>query len=593
MIDEATLELTEGIVEAGAKAEPDSSEAEAFFSKDVTQSKFTNLGGWGGAMKQPVNILLVDDQPGKLLSYEAILESLGENIIRANSGKQALALLLRHEIAVVLMDVCMPELDGFDLAAMIRSHPRFQKTAILLVSGVLVEDLDRLKGYDSGALDYISVPIIPGLLRAKVAVFADLYRKTKALEDVNLELERRVAERTAEAESARREAELANQLKDEFLAMLSHELRTPLNAISGWAHMLLNGGLDANTQHKAVETINRNAMLQARLISDLLDVSRIVSGRLRLDLRLINLPLVVQAAIDAIRPEAAAKRIELDAVIQDIDPIAGDATRLQQVVSNLLSNAIKFTPADGHVHVRLEKVGEQVELEVKDDGPGMPAEFLPHIFERFRQGDSSTTRMHQGLGLGLAIVRRLVQMHGGSVEAMNRQDKSGAIFKATLPISASLLQTPVDPAKSPAALASVPAGLETEGSLKTTRVLVVDDEPDAREMVAALLEQRGADVMVADSVRQALALFERERPHLLVADIEMPGEDGYSLIRKIRNLPLGRGGRTPAIALTAYASTPDRMRLLDAGFNVHLPKPVQPAELIEVLTKLTQSGKHI
>lgn len=593
MIDEATVELTEAVEEPDSKTDPDSGEAEAFLSKDVTQSKSMTSGGWGGAMRQPVNILLVDDQPAKLLSYETILESLGENIIRANSGKQALEQLLRHEIAVVLVDVCMPELDGFDLAAMIRSHPRFQRTAILLASSVLVADPDRLKGYDSGALDYIAVPIIPGLLRAKVAVFADLYRKTKALEDVNQELERRVAERTAEAESARREAELANQLKDEFLAMLSHELRTPLNAISGWAHMLLNTGLDAKTQYKAVETINRNAMLQARLISDLLDVSRIVSGRLRLDLTLVNLPLVVQSAIDAIRPEAAAKRIQLDAAIQDVDPIAGDSTRLQQVISNLLSNAIKFTPADGHVQVRLEKVGERVELEVKDDGPGMPAEFLPHIFERFRQGDSSTTRMHQGLGLGLAIVRRLVQMHGGSVEAMNRQDGPGAIFKAALPISTSLPQVSGGPAKSPAALASALAGSGTGRSLKTTRVLVVDDEPDAREVVAALLEQRGADVMVADSVRQALAVFERERPQVLVADIEMPGEDGYSLIRKIRNLPLGRGSQTPAIALTAYASTSDRMRLLDAGFNVHLPKPVQPSKLIEVLAKLTQGSKQI
>jgi signal transduction histidine kinase len=554
-------------------------------------SKDAAGGHSGGAMnsREPVNVLLVDDQPAKLLSYETILSSLGENLIRANSGKEALEHLLKRDIAVVLVDVCMPELDGFELAAMIRNHPRFQRTAIILVSSILVEDVDRLKGYDYGAVDYISVPIVPGLLRAKVAVFADLYRKTDALERLNLELERRVAERTAEIESARREAERANQLKDEFLAILSHELRTPLNAITGWAHMLLNGGLDPKTQLKALETINRNALLEARLISDLLDVSRIVSGRLRLDLKPVDLSSVVQAAIDSVRPQAEAKQIDFDLAKQELEPVAGDSARLQQVVSNLLANAIKFTPANGHVHVRVEQVGDQAELVIQDDGPGIPPDFLPHIFERFRQGDTSTTRVHQGLGLGLTIVRRLAEMHGGSVQAMNREDGPGAIFKVILPSVSSSARIANEPGESPAPLTKAAAAPPPETSLKGVRTLVVDDEPDAREVIAALLEQCGAEVLVSDSVPQALAVFERERPQVVVADIEMPEEDGYSLIRKIRSLPSARGGQTPAIALTAHASPSDRIRLLEAGFEVHVPKPVQPAELIAILVRTVEN----
>jgi signal transduction histidine kinase len=556
-------------------------------------SKDSADGQSGGTTnsKDPVNVLLVDDQAAKLLSYETILSSLGENLIRANSGKEALEHLLKRPIAVVLVDVCMPELDGFELAAMIRSHPRFQRTAIILVSSILVEDVDRLKGYDSGAVDYISVPIVPGLLRAKVAVFADLYRKTEAIERLNQDLELRVIERTAEIEAARHEAERANQLKDEFLAILSHELRTPLNAITGWAHMLLNGGLDPDAQVKAAETINRNALLQARLISDLLDVSRIVSGRLRLDLKPVKLSLVLQAVIDAIRPEAAAKNIHLETELVDLDPVAGDSARLQQVVSNLLANAVKFTPVNGHVLIRLAQADKRAELFIQDNGPGISPEFLPHIFERFRQGDSSTTRIHQGLGLGLTIVRRLVEMHGGSVQAMNREDGPGAIFKIVLPfsaLSATALSDPV-PSPAPSPERSVPA--HAAASLKDKRVLVVDDEPDAREVVAALLERSGAQVLAAGSASQALVVFERERPHLVVADIEMPGEDGYSMIRNIRNLAPARGGQTPAVALTAHASASDRIRLLEAGFQRHVPKPVQPAELIAILAALAANDE--
>lgn len=542
----------------------------------------------------PVNILMVDDQPAKLLSYEAVLVDLGENLLKASSGKEALEQLLKHEIAVVLIDVCMPDLDGFELAAMIRSHPRFRKTAIILVSGVLVDDRDRLRGYDSGAVDYVSVPIVPGILRAKVAIFAELFRKTQELARLNQELERRVLERTAEigsllkiTEEARREAEKANQLKDEFLAILSHELRTPLNAITGWAHLLSSGNLDPATHVKAVESINRNALLEARLVSDLLDVSRIVSGRLRLELRQAELPSVIQAALDSVRPAAQAKKVRLEAsVADDVGRISADPARLQQVISNLLSNAVKFAPTGGRVEVRLERWDSCAELTVQDNGPGISPDILPYIFERFRQGDTSTTRAHKGLGLGLSIARHLVEMHGGAVEARNREDGPGAIFKVTLPLSGPVVP-PLD--ESPAGDAPAPDRIDSgpsASSLKNTRVLLVDDEADAREVVAATLERWGAEVMVAASAADAREILERERPDLLVADIEMPGEDGYDLIRAVRTLPPDRGGQTPALAFTAYASAYDRTRLLTAGFDRHVPKPVQPPDLFSVIASL-------
>ena len=680
--------------------------------------------------KTPVNILLVDDQPGKLLSYETILAELDENLIRANSGREALEILLKSDVAVVLVDVCMPDLDGFELASMIRSHPRFQKTATLLVSGILVEDVDRMKGYDSGAVDYISVPIVPGILRAKVAVFADLYRKTEQLQQLNQELERRVAERTAaieagatllrlseerlrlvltantiqgwtwdisanefswvgppaeaeqetqslsrflssvhpadrpavqsaferategsaeyvaefrtrqageaeqwwlgrgtvilddsgrprsiagintniterkraeeerirllkHAEQARREAERANQLKDEFLATLSHELRTPLNAITGWAHMLRDG-LDPATQVKAVEAINRNALFQSQLISDLLDVSRIVSGKLSLESKPVDLSAVIQSAIDTIRPAADAKSILVDVEVgtASAQRVEGDAGRLQQVIWNLLSNAVKFTPPNGHVQVRASKVDGGVELTVQDDGPGIQPAFLPHIFERFRQADSSSTRSHRGLGLGLAIVRHLVEMHSGRVEASNRQDRSGAIFKAFLP--ASVPEPHAIPERKAATLVAAENGsLQPQPAtlLKGLRVLVVDDEADAREVVALILRQRGADVMMASSVAEAMETVKQELPHVVVADIEMPVQDGYSLIRQLRELPSPGGERTLAIALTAYAGEQDRAKALQAGFSLHVSKPIQPPELIAAIASLGKASR--
>jgi len=543
------------------------------------------------APRPPVNILLVDDHPSKLLSYEVILASLGERLIRAHSGMEALEILLRTEVAVVLVDVCMPGIDGFELSAMIREHPRLNKTSIILVSGVMVEDDARLKGYDSGAVDYVSVPIIPAILRAKVAVFADLFRKTAELERLNRDLERRVSERTAEisrllaqAEQARREAETANKLKDEFLATVSHELRTPLHAISGWVEILKIRDVDDAVRAKALEIIGRNAHLQGRLIAEILDVSRIITGKLRLDLQAINLLTAAHSAMDTLRPAAAEKGVELI-----MEPwsgpavMSGDVERLQQVIWNLVANAIKFSPTGGQVRVGLSAVGNEFRLDVIDDGQGITPEFLPYIFERFRQADSSSTRVHQGLGLGLAIVRHLVEMHGGRVMAANRGERSGACFSVFLPRGNETDDSVVTEIEG---LGN--AHWQAAGSLHGRRVLVVDDDADGREAIAALLETWGAEVKVASCAAEARLLVARERPDVLLADIEMPEEDGYEMLRKLRALSPEDGGQVPSIALTAYAGAKDRKAALRAGFQMHLAKPVKASALFAAL--LSQVG---
>ena len=396
--------------------------------------------------------------------------------------------------------------------------------------------------------------------------------------------ETRLGDLLAREQAARHEAEQVNRVKDEFLATLSHELRTPLNAIVGWTHVLRAGGLDAPATARAIETIGRNANLQAQLISDILDVSRIIAGKLRLELRAVDLADVVGEALETVKPAATAKGIKLEAIL---DPhavgVTGDPNRLQQVAWNLLSNAIKFTPREGRVQVRLESSNSTVILTVEDNGPGIDAGFLPHVFERFRQADASSTRPHGGLGLGLAIVRHLVELHGGTVEANNRGDGHGAVFQVSLP-RRSVRPAPT-PEASPTPVAD-PTWMDKAPSLAGTRVLVVDDDADARGLIQFVLEQCGAGVRTAASAVDGLDVLAEWRPHVLLADVEMPGEDGYSLIAKVRALPPETGGATPAAALTGYAAAQDRIRALQAGFQLHVAKPVQPAELATVVATL-------
>lgn len=414
-----------------------------------------------------------------------------------------------------------------------------------------------------------------GAVQEVVVIHQDVTRVREAEEE-------RVRLLDAERE-ARAQAEAANRTKDEFLATLSHEMRTPLNAILGWAQLLRMGGVQGEDVGDAVETIERNARAQAQLVEDLLDLSRIITGKLRLDARPVDFPAIVEAALDAVRPTATARGVRIIPVLDSAaTPVLGDPNRLQQVVWNLLSNAIKFTPAEGKVEVCLSRVGNQAELVVSDTGMGISADFLPHVFERLRQADSSSTRRHGGLGLGLAIVRHLVELHGGTVRAQSRGPGLGATFTVTLPLAskASTNGTPRDET-----LLAKP----TDGrALAGVRVLVVDDEPDARKLASHILELQGARVTTAASAREALREIGRFHPHVLLGDINMPGEDGYAMMRQVRALPASEGGRVPAIALTAMARQEDRKAALLAGFQLHLAKPIEPEQLSRAIAGLVR-----
>jgi signal transduction histidine kinase len=379
-----------------------------------------------------------------------------------------------------------------------------------------------------------------------------------------------------------REAQRVNRVKDEFLATLSHELRTPLNAILGWSRMVRMGKLDERGRERALETIERNARSQAQLIEDLLDVSRIISGKFCVEVHAVELPLVVEAAIDSVRLAAEARGIELRAALEPVPTISGDPTRLQQVVWNLLSNAIKFTSKGGHVALALRQVESQIELEVVDDGQGISAEFLPYVFDRFRQADGTTTRAHNGLGLGLAIVRHLVELHGGSVRAESGGQGYGASFLVRLPIAAVWSRGEAAP---PTESGDSEVVFDDLPPLHGVTVLVVDDEIDAREIVTMVLTEQGARVIAVGSVTEAIDAIERGKPDVLVSDIGMPREDGYTLIRRVKAMEK-RIGKIPAAALTAYAGVQDRTRALLAGYSSHLPKPIEPAELAAVVANL-------
>ncbi len=462
------------------------------------------------------------------------------------------------------------------------------------------------------------IPVVPRALamRSPEVLQREIEERQKAeaqVRQLNAELESRVQQRTAELETAntalaeansaleaaaqakdellaregqaRAEAEAANRTKDEFLAVLSHELRTPVTAIQGWAWLLHTGKLDEAAADKALETIMRNAQTQTRLIEDILDMSRTITGKMRIESRPVELTPLVRTALEAIAPAAAAKAISVEAhLAQDAGLITGDADRLQQVVWNLLSNAIKFTPRGGQVTVNVQRAGSMVEIVIADNGQGIAPGLLPHIFELFRQGDSSNTRTYGGLGLGLSIVRHLTELHGGTVRATSAGPGQGSTFTVALPIRA--LQGEPLPAPG-AATSDVPlTGAPVQSStLAGLRALVVDDEAEARELVAAVLNLHGAQSHTATSARQALDEVQQWQPDVLVSDIGMPGENGYHLIERVRALPHPLG-ELPALALTAYAAASDRERALAAGFNAHLAKPAVPDVMVAVVARL-------
>ena len=524
-----------------------------------------------------VNILLVDDQPGKLLAYEAMLGELGENLIKASSGREALEQLLKTDITIVLMDVSMPDLDGFELAEIIRQHPRYQKTAIIFVSAVHLTDLDRLKGYQSGAVDYVSVPVIPELLRAKVRVFAELYRKTRESERLNRELEARVAERTAELEASNaRQIELTAELreadrrKDEFLAFLAHELRNPLAPIINAASILRLKVGDDRELNWCREVIERQAGQLTRLVDDLLDVSRITRGTITLRAEPVAVATVVANAIETCRPLIDARRHEMVVSLPDRAlTLRGDPARLTQIVANLLNNAAKYQDPEGRIELDVTRDGSDAVLTVRDRGFGIAADVLPRVFELFSQiGRTGQHRAEDGLGIGLSLVKKLTELHGGTIEAHSEGPGQGSVFVLRIPHVVEAAQT-------------------SEGRDATAtytgpplRILVVDDNRDAAESLARLLRMGGHTVSVAHDGGRGLEMAVAERPSIVFLDIGLPGMDGYEVCRRARERGLSDAR---IIAMSGYGQARDRARSKAAGFDGHSVKPVELGELMRLL----------
>jgi PAS domain S-box-containing protein len=648
------------------------------------------------------SILLVDDYPANLAALEAILEPLGCRLIKASSGKQAIELLAREEVAVVLMDVRMPGLDGFKTAELMRSRWRAKSTPVIFLTAADTDTAAILDGYARGAADFLVRPYEPEILRSKVAVFVDLYLKERTIREQaaalryqeRADLERKsdlrfrkmmdamplcvlvtdgagrpvywnqsafgytgiaqeaMASRDSfialvhpgdretlvrqwdesigsqahfevkfrirgldggfkwhlgrgipqrdEAEGvtgwiltatdietenqALLEAEAANRIKDEFLATVSHELRNPLNAIMGWVHLLHSGSLDSVGSKRALETIERNVHLQVSLIDEILDLSRIARGKVHLTLRTVNLVPLLASALDVIRPAADAKEIAVEWKKSEARVfINGDSERLNQVISNLLSNALKFTPDGGRISVSLERHGHEATISVSDTGKGIEPEFLPFVFDMFRQADSSITREHHGLGLGLAVARKLVELHGGRINAESAGAGKGARFSVTLPLQASQV-APEAPTQS---------GLSDADSvsLEGIKILVVEDHPDSRDALAHLLGRLGARTSTAGSVKEGLGAVSAEMPDVLISDLAMPGQDGYALIKALNDRFGKRRRKFFAIALTGLSDPQHSRRALNEGFDVCMVKPLNLNCLVEcVVSAVRRSG---
>ena len=525
----------------------------------------------GSTRVNKVNILLVDDQPSKLLTYESILSELGENILTASSATEALDCLLRTEIAVVLVDVCMPDLDGYELASMIRQHPRFQKTSIIFVSAVLMTDLDRLRGYESGGVDYVPVPIVPEILRAKVSVFADLYRKTRALERLNAELERRVSERTAALEASTAALKDADRRKDEFLAMLAHELRNPLAPISTAVQLLRLKELSDAQRERARDVLERQVQHLVLLVDDLLDVSRITRGVITLQHERVLIGTVIARAVETARPMIDSRRHTLTLDLTDeVLAVEGDKARLVQVVGNILNNAAKFMEPGGKIQLKVAREGTSVAITVRDAGIGIPSDQVPRIFDLFTQVHAKPDQIQGGLGVGLALVRRLVEMHGGTVAAHSAGPGQGTDIIVRLPLWAMQAARPDEPRHD----SPVPA-------IGPSRILVVDDHLDAVEALSMQLQVAGHDVRTANDGVEAMTIGETFQPQVVLLDLGMPRMDGYETARSMRRRPWGT--RALIIAVTGWAQPYDRQKTSEAGFDAHLVKPVSEVELFQAI----------
>jgi signal transduction histidine kinase len=569
-------------------------------------------------------VLVVEDSPTQAQLLRLILEAEDFTVDVATDGAAALTRLAAEPFDLVVSDVLMPGLTGFELCRMIKADPALCEIPVALLT-TLREPQEIVQALEVGADSFIRKPYEPDALVVRLRSL--LPHRTPGPKDTALTPRRRrddnpslrgvpavfngktidvhanreqilrlllgtfedvvrantlLREREEELSVAKRELEEAARMKDIFFATLSHELRTPLTAIVGWVHILKEGQTDPAVVQRAVETIERNLSVQNTLIADLLDVSRIVSGKLDLEMATLDLPALVQASVDSARPTASANGIALEVVLSPISsPISGDAARLQQVVTNLLTNSLKFTPRAGRVVVRLARKDSQAVLTVADSGSGIRPEVLPFVFERFRQASVADTKAG-GLGLGLAIVKHIVEMHQGTVTAASAGTGQGATFTVTLPLKLGA---------EAAAVAVAGRTRRADAPLAGLRIVVADDQEDSREVIALLLTQQGAVVTGAASAAEAFAAVKGHPPDVLLSDIEMPDESGYAFIGRIRSLAPEDGGTVPAAAMTAHGSREDRDRALAAGFHRHLPKPFQPVELFELVGDL--AGRHV
>jgi len=561
---------------------------------------------------EAANILLVDDQPARLLTYRAILEPLGHNLVAVNSGLEALEALMKQEFAVVLLDVKMPGMDGFETAALIHDHPRFETTPIIFVTGVHVTEFDRLKGYKAGAIDYVYIPVVPEILRSKVAVLIELDRQRRALQNVNKQLAESnrhleqanfalQSEKTRELEEinarlqktneelsrtnqsleteVRERVRAENSLKeavvkrDEFLAMLSHELRNPLSPLRNASHMLMQGETQDPKIIWSRGVIERQLRHMIRLVDDLLDVSRIARGKIVLVSEPVKMADVVAAAVETVQPLLEQKRQDLQ--IEAADPqltVRGDPVRLAQVVGNLLHNAAKYTGDGGRITLTARSHAGRAEIQVRDTGIGIAAEAMPRIFELFTQIPSERTSTSGGLGIGLALVRALVELHGGEIVAASAGIDQGSEFTVRLP----LFQVSAG-----ARDQATPAELGPPVLPVRRNILIADDNQDALESLALMLRMEGHEVHCASDGEEALMLAGQRKPEIVVLDVGMPKLDGCEVARRIRAETWGRDA--VLVALTGWGQEVDRRRSREAGFDMHLVKPVDPATLCDML----------
>ena len=566
-----------------------------------------------------VNILLVDDQPARLLTYQSVLSELGQNLVCAHSGLEALDKLMHEEFAVVLLDVSMPGMDGFEAARLIHDHPRFEKTPIIFVTGVHVTDLDRLKGYKAGAVDYVSIPVVPEILRSKVAVLVELYckrrellelnrnlgqanerlaeanttlqaEKTRELEALNATLQRANAEleranrslQSEVAERARAEQALkeADQHKDEFLAMLAHELRNPLAPILSAVQLMRMKPVTDPQLSWSRDVIERQLAHLTRLVDDLLDVARITRGRINLSREPIELGTLVARAVEIVQPLIQERGHQFTTEIPDGTlRVNADPLRLTQALGNVLGNAAKYTERQGHISLSVHRQGTEVEIRVRDNGIGIPAEILPRIFDLFTRLDRRSDHPHSGLGIGLALVRRLLQMHDGTISAHSEGTGRGSEFVIRLPLL---------PEASRSVNGRQPAATTADAPPARRRILVADDNADALQTLATVLELSGHEVFSAPNGSLALECAERHLPEVALLDIGMPLLDGYEVARRIRAQAWGK--RITLVALTGWGQDSDRRRSREAGFDSHLVKPLDLAKLTELLARLPASA---